>query len=74
MSATRNSPAWRHFEDGEIYGRPTRQLVLRSAATIGNYDYIIDWRFHPDGTIEVAVGATGVIETKATHSGEGSRP
>jgi primary-amine oxidase len=58
--------AWRHSEDGEIYGRPTRQLVLRSAATIGNYDYIMDWRFDPDGGIEVAVGATGVIETKAT--------
>jgi primary-amine oxidase len=66
--------AWRHFEDGEIYGRPTRQLVLRSAATIGNYDYIMDWRFDPDGTIEVAVGATGVIETKATIAGEGPRP
>jgi primary-amine oxidase len=60
------SPAWRHFEDGEGFGRPTRQLVLRSTATIGNYDYIMDWRFDPDGTIEVAVGATGVIETKAT--------
>jgi len=33
---------------------------------IGNYDYLMDWRFDPDGTIEVAVGATGVIETKAT--------
>lgn len=59
-------PAWRHFEDGETQGRPTRQLVLRSTAVIGNYDYIMDWRFDPDGTIEVAVGATGVIETKAT--------
>jgi len=59
-------PAWRHSEDGEIYGRPTRQLILRSAATIGNYDYIMDWRFEPDGNIEVAVGATGVIETKPT--------
>jgi primary-amine oxidase len=60
------TPAWRHSEDGEIYGRPTRELILRSSATIGNYDYIMDWRFSPDGTIEVAVGATGVIETKAT--------
>lgn len=60
------TPAWRHFEEGEVYGRPTRQLILRSAATIGNYDYIIDWRFDPNGAIEVAVGATGVIETKAT--------
>jgi len=58
--------AWRHTEDGETYGRPTRELVLRSAATIGNYDYIMDWRFDPAGTIEVAVGATGVVETKAT--------
>lgn len=60
------NPAWRHFEGGEVWGRPARQLVLRSAAVIGNYDYIMDWRFDPDGTIEVAVGATGVIETKMT--------
>ena len=60
------SAAWRHSEGGEIYGRPTRELVLRSTATIGNYDYILDWRFQPDGNIEVAVGATGVIETKPT--------
>lgn len=61
-----DTPAWRHGEDGQIYGRPNRQLILRTAAVIGNYDYIMDWRFDPDGTIEVAVGATGVIETKAT--------
>lgn len=60
------SPAWRHGEDGQIFGRPNRQLILRTAAVIGNYDYIMDWRFDPDGTIEVAVGATGVIETRAT--------
>lgn len=60
------SPAWRHAEGGEIFGRPTRQLILRSAATIGNYDYVLDWRFDPDGTMEVAVGATGVIETRST--------
>ena len=59
------SPAWRHGEGDQIYGRPTRQLVLRSAAVIGNYDYIMDWRFDPDGTIDVAVGATGIIETRA---------
>lgn len=61
------SPAWRHGEDEEIFGRPTRQLVLRTAAVIGNYDYILDYRFDPDGTIEFAVGATGVIETKSAN-------
>jgi primary-amine oxidase len=63
---TGSNPAWRHFENNTVYGRPGRELVLRSAAAIGNYDYLMDWRFRQDGTIEVAVGATGVIETKAT--------
>jgi primary-amine oxidase len=60
------NPAWRHLQGAEVYGRPTRELVLRSAAVVGNYDYLLDWRFQPDGTITVAVGATGVIETKST--------
>jgi primary-amine oxidase len=58
-------PAWRHFEDGSVWGRPTRELVLRTAAVIGNYDYMLDWRFEQDGSMRVAVGATGIIETKA---------
>jgi primary-amine oxidase len=73
------SPAWRHFEKEEVWGRPSRTLVLRAAAVIGNYDYILDWRFEQDGSIRVAVGATGIIETKsvaakrASHDhGEGS--
>ena len=63
---TGSDPAWRHYEGNLVSGRPSRQLVLRSAAVIGNYDYLMDWRFQQDGVIEVAVGATGVIETKAT--------
>jgi primary-amine oxidase len=58
------NPAWRHFEKDEVWGRPSRTLVLRSAAVIGNYDYLLDWRFEQDGSIRVAVGATGIIETK----------
>ena len=63
---TGNDPAWRHFEDNNVYGRHARELVLRSAAVVGNYDYLMDWRFQQDGAIDVAVGATGVIETKAS--------
>lgn len=58
-------PAWRHNEDQETAGSPARVLVLRSAAVIGNYDYVLDWRFERDGSLRVAVGATGIIETKA---------
>jgi primary-amine oxidase len=58
------NPAWRHFELEQTWGRPSRTLILRTAAVIGNYDYLLDWRFEQDGSIRVAVGATGIIETK----------
>src|SRR5580698_9710254 len=60
-----DGPAWRHFEDGLLSARPSRELVLRTAAVAGNYDYHLDWIFQQDGTIRVAVGATGIVETKA---------
>jgi primary-amine oxidase len=65
-------PAWRHFENEMVWGRPARGLVLRTAAVIGNYDYLLDWRFAQDGSIRVAVGATGIIETKALKSRAGA--
>jgi primary-amine oxidase len=64
FESTAGNAAWRHFEKEDVFGRPSRTLVLRTAATIGNYDYVIDWRFEQDGSIRVAVGATGIIETK----------
>jgi primary-amine oxidase len=57
-------PAWRHREQG-VEGRPKRDLVVRFAAVLGNYDYVFDWIFQQDGTIRVAVGSTGIAETKA---------
>jgi primary-amine oxidase len=57
--------AWRHYEDNETSGSAARVLVLRTAAVIGNYDYVLDWRFERDGSLRVAAGATGIIETKA---------
>ncbi|MEO7513296.1 MAG: hypothetical protein ABIZ91_16200 [Gemmatimonadaceae bacterium] len=53
---------WRHGSEG----RPQRELVVRMIATIGNYDYVVDWRFLPDGQIKVGLGATGIVETKMT--------
>jgi primary-amine oxidase len=60
-----DQPAWRHNENNIMSGRPSRELVLRTAAVVGNYDYLLDWVFQQDGTIRVAVGATGIVETKA---------
>ena len=54
-------PAWRQVEEHQLSGSGTRVLVLRTAATIGNYDYVLDWRFERDGNLRVAAGATGII-------------
>jgi primary-amine oxidase len=63
---TKGDPAWRHLENNILAGRPSRELVLRTVAEIGNYDYVMDWVFQQDGTIRVALGSTGIIETKGT--------
>ena len=65
-------PAWRHYEvwaqspDKPIpaEGRPAPELVVRSASAVGNYDYLIDYIFQQDGTIRIAVGATGIDAVK----------
>ncbi|MGC2398366.1 MAG: hypothetical protein WA510_01220 [Acidobacteriaceae bacterium] len=65
---TLGDPAWRHWEGiggpESIAGRPGRELVFRTIAVVGNYDYILDWRFEQEGAITVAVGATGELEVK----------
>jgi primary-amine oxidase len=56
---------WRHSDaDGRNDVRRARDLVLMSVATIGNYDYLLHWIFHQDGSLEVDVGATGIMLPK----------
>ena len=42
---TLGDPSWRHWESEGIAGRPGRELVFRTIAVVGNYDYILDCRF-----------------------------
>lgn len=58
--------AWRHYDGPEaVVSRTRRDLVLRSVASLGNYDYVFDWVFQQDGTLRVSVGATGIVAVKA---------
>ncbi|KAL8588486.1 hypothetical protein ACOMHN_022273 [Nucella lapillus] len=63
-------PLRRHYtasEDRDRFeyygGVVANSLVLRSIAVIWNKDYIFDYIFHMDGTLEVKVSVTGYLQT-----------
>ncbi|CAK9144270.1 unnamed protein product [Ilex paraguariensis] len=62
---------WRHSEC-PITGmeirevRPKVTLVVRMAASVANYDYIMDWVFQTDGVIRIKVGLSGILMVKGT--------
>ena len=62
--------AWRHYESMKRSNEARRrvELVVRFVATIGNYDYVLDWVFRQNGTIKVALGASGIEQIKAVKS------
>ena len=57
---------WKHedYDSHTNESRRARELVLSSIATIGNYDYGFNWVFHQDGTLEMEVLLTGIMEPK----------
>ncbi|MFD1954187.1 primary-amine oxidase [Paenibacillus thailandensis] len=61
-------PEWSHNTPNGPEARERRELVLRSIATIGNYDYVLDWVFEQNGTIKIMTGATGLAQVKAVAS------
>ncbi|SEK62773.1 primary-amine oxidase [Roseivivax marinus] len=73
---SKGDPAWRHFEvfaqsEDQFVpaeGRPHTELVVRTASEVGNYDYLIDYRFHQDGQMQIMVGATGLDAVKGVNS------
>jgi primary-amine oxidase len=59
-----NAVLWKHVD--EVAGAETRRmrrLVVSFHATVANYEYLVYWRFHQDGSIECEVRATGIMVT-----------
>jgi primary-amine oxidase len=69
-------PAWRHYSSGRkvIDGEPQLELVVRFAPTLGNYDYIVDFVFTPQGNIKLRVGATGFDAIKSVAAKDMASP
>ncbi len=59
-------PAWRHYDfiTEALESRPATELVVRYIATVGNYDYVLDWVFDQKGGITYRAGATGIDSVK----------
>lgn len=56
---------WKHtdWRTDHVEVRRSRRLVISFFCTVGNYDYGFYWSFYLDGTIEVEVKLTGMLNT-----------
>jgi primary-amine oxidase len=66
---------WKHqdMHAGRTEVRRSRRLVVSFIATVGNYEYGFYWYFYLDGTIQLEVKLTGVMQTQALPPGDRSR-
>ncbi|MCE2466290.1 MAG: primary-amine oxidase [Dehalococcoidia bacterium] len=66
---------WKHtdWRTGKAEVRRSRRLVVSSVATVGNYEYGFFWYFYQDGTIQLEVKLTGIINTAGIAEGEKPR-
>lgn len=58
-------PEYKHQEmEQPNVSAERRELVVRWISTVGNYDYLFDWVFNPNGIIGINAGATGIEAVK----------
>ena len=63
---------WKHYEfrNETFEVRRSRRLVISFFTTVGNYDYGFFWYFYQDGSIQLEVKLTGIIQTAAIAPGK----
>jgi primary-amine oxidase len=66
---------WRHtdWRTNQSEVRRSRRLAVSMIATVGNYDYGFYWYLYQDGTIQMEVKLTGIMNTTALKPGEPAR-
>ncbi|WNG47214.1 primary-amine oxidase [Archangium minus] len=58
---------WKHVsEDAPAEIRRARSLVILYSAVVGNYDYVFQWIFRQDGTLEARVFLSGILLAKGS--------
>jgi primary-amine oxidase len=66
---------WKHtdWRTGQSEVRRSRRLAVSMIANVGNYDYGFYWYFYQDGTIQMEVKLTGIVNTQALKPGESAK-
>jgi primary-amine oxidase len=66
---------WKHTDLGANQSevRRSRRLAVSSVSTVGNYDYGFYWSFYQDGSVQMEVKLTGIMNTTALKPGESPR-
>ncbi len=62
---------WKHVDLNTFTPevRRSRRLVVSSIHTVGNYEYGFYWYFYLDGTLQLEVKLTGILQTMAVEPG-----
>ena len=63
---------WKHtdWRTNQSEVRRSRRLAVSMIANVGNYDYGFYWYFYQDGSIQLEVKLTGIVNTQALKPGE----
>lgn len=58
------------FRDDSVIVTRARKLIIQQIFTAANYEYAIQWIFHQDGTIQLEIKLTGILNTYSIKEGE----
>jgi len=53
------------FRDESVIVTRGRKLIIQQIFTAANYEYVVAWVFHQDGTIQPEIKLTGILNTYA---------
>ncbi|KAK3995319.1 copper amine oxidase [Cladorrhinum sp. PSN332] len=53
------------FRDDSVIVTRGRKLIIQQIFTAANYEYVVAWVFHQDGTIQPEIKLTGILNTYA---------
>jgi primary-amine oxidase len=68
---------WKHTDfrpDGRVHSVRSRRLVISMICTVANYEYCFYYYFYQDGSIELEIKLTGILNVYLLAEGESPAP